>query len=265
MPIATTIISLTDKGQDLAAKLKPLQPNSQHLHKPTPFSATLQTLFKEGHRLILICATGIAVRSLAPVLEDKYKDPAVLVMDESGKFIIPLISGHEGGANAWGEWLARQIGAQSIITGHKDYRRPIYVMGIGCDRGCPENQITELVTDSLKSTNLPPDPVTGDTFVSIASIELKSDEQGLLRFSERQKLPIGFFSATRLNQYTDLLSYKSEIIFRETGCYGVAEAAALAAAEDIAGTKAELIITKQKNTRATFAVARAFRQSPLQD
>ena len=73
-------------------------------------------------------------------------------------------------------------------------------------------------------------------------------------------LPIVFYPAAVLNEYSDRLSRKSEIVFRETGCHGVAEAAALAHAERLVSHdfRAELIIAKQKNADATLAVARIY-------
>ena len=55
--------------------------------------------FEKADALVFVCAAGIAVRSIAPYLEHKSKDPAVLVMDEKGRFCISLLSGHAGGAN----------------------------------------------------------------------------------------------------------------------------------------------------------------------
>ncbi|MDL2306580.1 cobalamin biosynthesis protein [Desulfovibrio sp. OttesenSCG-928-C06] len=65
---------------------------------------------------ILICASGIALRSLAPLLASKDKDPAVLLLDQRGNFVISLLSGHLGGANRAARELAGIIGATPVIT-----------------------------------------------------------------------------------------------------------------------------------------------------
>lgn len=66
--------------------------------------------------ILFIGATGIAVRTIAPFLQDKTTDPAILVMDEGANYIISLLSGHIGGANALAWELAELTGAAPVIT-----------------------------------------------------------------------------------------------------------------------------------------------------
>lgn len=72
--------------------------------------------FQNADALIFVCASGIAVRAIAPWVRNKTTDPAVLVLDEKGTFAIPLLSGHIGGANALAETLADSLGATPVIT-----------------------------------------------------------------------------------------------------------------------------------------------------
>ncbi|MDO5362082.1 MAG: cobalt-precorrin 5A hydrolase [Eubacteriales bacterium] len=72
--------------------------------------------FQKADALIFIGACGIAVRSIAPYIVSKKKDPAVLVVDECGKFVISLLSGHLGGANELTEMVSEVLGAQSVVT-----------------------------------------------------------------------------------------------------------------------------------------------------
>lgn len=72
--------------------------------------------FEKADGLIFMGATGIAVRSIAPYVQSKKKDPAVLVIDECGKFVISLLSGHLGGANQLTETAAAILGAQPVVT-----------------------------------------------------------------------------------------------------------------------------------------------------
>jgi cobalt-precorrin 5A hydrolase len=68
----------------------------------------------DGH--IFIMATGIAVRMIAPLLRDKTVDPAVVVVDDQGRFAISLVAGHMGGANHLADRVARILGATAVIT-----------------------------------------------------------------------------------------------------------------------------------------------------
>ncbi len=72
--------------------------------------------WQETDVIIFVGAVGIAVRLIAPLLQHKAKDPAVLVVDEQGLFCISLLSGHLGGANAWTRRAADILGAQPVIT-----------------------------------------------------------------------------------------------------------------------------------------------------
>ena len=76
----------------------------------------LRIQFDQVDLILFIGATGIAVRLLAPFLKDKYADPAVLVMDESGNYVISLLSGHLGGANHYATELANYCGSIPVIT-----------------------------------------------------------------------------------------------------------------------------------------------------
>lgn len=76
----------------------------------------IQEAFNRYQVLILIMATGIAVRNIAPLLENKQIDPAVIVIDEAGKFVISLILGRWGGANRLAEEVANYTGGVAVIT-----------------------------------------------------------------------------------------------------------------------------------------------------
>lgn len=73
-------------------------------------------MFETKDGLIFIGAAGIAVRAIAPFVENKTYDPAVVVIDEQGKFCISLLSGHLGGANELTELISKKIGAIPVVT-----------------------------------------------------------------------------------------------------------------------------------------------------
>lgn len=77
-------------------------------------------IFNEYDRIVFIGAAGIAVRYMAPFVEDKRRDPAVVVIDPVGRYVIPLLSGHLGGANAYAEEVAKAMDAEAVLTTASD-------------------------------------------------------------------------------------------------------------------------------------------------
>ena len=72
--------------------------------------------FRSASAHIFVGAIGIAVRKIAPYIEDKKIDPAIITVDEKGQFVIPVLSGHIGGANRLSELIAHEINATAVIT-----------------------------------------------------------------------------------------------------------------------------------------------------
>lgn len=90
-----------------------------------PFEAIgriIKDIFESADRILFICALAIAVRAIAPYLKSKVTDPAVLVADEGGRFLISVLSGHIGGANEWCSRLAEALDMLPVITTATDAR-----------------------------------------------------------------------------------------------------------------------------------------------
>jgi len=250
------IVALTQTGKALAERLDAGLAGSEVWFKPQPFTEKVQQAFAVGDRLILICATGIAVRTLGPVLADKTQDPAVLVLDELGQFVIPLLSGHEGGANEWGREVAELLGAELILTTAKTYLKPVYCVGMGCERDATLAEIADLFSDCLQQVGLNIEDLT-----SINSIDIKADETGLIELARVSSKPFLTWDKQQLNTMESLLSTRSDYIFNTVGVYGVAESAALYGAKQASGdldAVPELLLNKQKKGRVTCAIARAY-------
>ncbi len=127
----TAIIALTRAGVQLAQRLGPEltamvwaparfageAPDAQYY---TTIHTVVQTLWQRRVDLVFIAATGIAVRLIAPFLSDKATDPAVVSLDEQGRFVVPLAGGHRAGANALARRIAAITGGQAAITTASD-------------------------------------------------------------------------------------------------------------------------------------------------
>jgi cobalamin biosynthesis protein CbiG len=111
------IFYITDGGRRLAEKLAEGFPGSEVVKFSSKSFGDKWTLSKN---IICIMATGIVVRTAAPLLKDKKTDPAVVVLDEKGQYTVSLLSGHVGGANALAEEVAAYLGAQAVITTASD-------------------------------------------------------------------------------------------------------------------------------------------------
>lgn len=127
-----SLISFTRNGANLAHRLEIFLNNQGYEAKSFATGAYEENLnvtvikeplkdwtrqqFCEVEGIIFIGATGIAVRAISPFLRDKSTDPAVLVIDETGRFVIPLLSGHIGGANELAVLIAEQLGTIPVIT-----------------------------------------------------------------------------------------------------------------------------------------------------
>ena len=100
-----------------------------------PFRELVAALFPEFAGFVFIMAAGIVVRVIAPLLRDKRTDPAVVVMDEKGRFAVSLASGHLGGANELAAKVAALCGAQAVITTATDLQQTLAVDLLAKERG----------------------------------------------------------------------------------------------------------------------------------
>ena len=287
----------------------------------------------EGH--IFIMATGIVVRIIVPLLRDKVRDPAVVVLDEKAQYVISLLSGHLGGANALAQKVAKILGATPVITTATDVhgvkafdttavekelwienpdsikvlnsalleKKKIYlidpmkvispfyedipfievledfsliqentegspvvyvgdqlvipragflvmrptslVTGIGCNRGTDFEELKEGLETVFGKFKL-----SMKSLRNLATIELKKDEEGLIKLGETLNIPIHYFSSKELSSIKGLEN-PSQMVKKYTGTEGVCEAAVLLSA----GAE-RLLIPKQILKNMTVAVAR---------
>lgn len=153
------MITVSREGVDLAERI-------QEVLDGVPVIYTMEKYLREGIRpiegkigecfgrlmadydtIVCIMATGIVVRSIAPHLGHKSKDPGILVLDTAGKYVISLLSGHLGHANANAVKLAKRLGAEPVITTGTDVKGSMAVDVLAEKLGC-------VITDFTAAKNV---------------------------------------------------------------------------------------------------------------
>ncbi|MFZ5453055.1 MAG: cobalt-precorrin 5A hydrolase [Thermodesulfobacteriota bacterium] len=147
MERATRVLALTPQGAALArvicrglAGARCWLPRSQAGEAPEikafdNLAAVFREAFEHGENLVCVMAAGIVVRAIAPLLQGKDKDPAVVVVDEAGKFAISLLSGHLGGANDLAKQVAKIINGTPVITTATDVQKLPALDSLAAQRG----------------------------------------------------------------------------------------------------------------------------------
>lgn len=176
-------------------------------------------------------------------------------------FAAALLAGRRVRLEGTASWLAQSDlpfaddGALTIEvtarTGTPGPERLVYhpaqlCLGVGCERNAAPEELAALVRETLAAAALSPLAVAG-----VFSLNVKADEAAVLELAQSLAVPARFFDAAMLEAETPRLANPSDLVYREVGCHGVAEGAALAAA----GPQGRLLVAKTKSARATCAVA----------
>lgn len=159
------MVAITKHGAAQVAELAPKLPQAdiitsmkfEHVfadmdNKVNAYEGALRTqiplMFKGYDQIIYFVSLGAVVRLIAPHMVSKDEDPGVLVVDDAGQYVIPVLSGHVGGANAWAEYVAGLMGAAPVLTTASDVGKTIPVDILGRELGwkveCPKINITRV-------------------------------------------------------------------------------------------------------------------------
>jgi cobalt-precorrin 5A hydrolase len=209
-------------GSRLAAAL------GGQLYRPQPHvSSSNRALFAEQFRTcrqwILVMASGIAVRYLQGLACDKHTDPAVVVLDEAARFAVPLLAGHEGGANRLAYAVANLTGAIPVITTATEALKPL-VVGLGCRRGVSFERIDDAISGALARVHRSLAEVR-----ELATVDLKADEPALGEWCRRFDVPMRVIRRKNI-QARPWVSAPSAWVQANLGLDGVCEPCALVAA-----------------------------------
>jgi cobalt-precorrin 5A hydrolase/precorrin-3B C17-methyltransferase len=257
--VKVALIAVSSPGAALAAAVQARFPGAQAytyaaytLADQTPFETLggiIQELWEQYEGLVFFCAAGIAIRTIAPYIESKYRDPAVVVCPETGSFAVSLLSGHEGGANTLAERVAAAMDAAPVISTGSEASARItprnLVLGIGCKRGTTRQKIKEAVETVLRQYRL-----SVLRIQRICTIDIKQHEAGLVGFAEDCGAPLYVFSPQELNALEGSFS-ASDFVRDVTGTDSVCERAALVGC----GNEGALVVRKTALDGVTVALA----------
>lgn len=206
-----------------------------------------QRAFRSRDRWVLVMATGIATRYLAGMPVSKHTDPAVVVVDEALRFAMPLLGGHEAGANALAYEIARATGAVPVISTATEALKPL-TLGIGCRKGIAARAIQNAVESALHDTTFSIAHIR-----EAATVDKKAAEPGLLEWLNQNAIPLRIFSTAQLAE-RPLTATPSAWVRRQLGIAGVCEPCAL-----LASVRGKLLVPKQSLRGVSVAlVADAF-------
>jgi cobalt-precorrin 5A hydrolase len=211
------------------------------VHRPV---AEQKAQFAQAYRLhtqwIFIGASGIAVRFLDGLAQDKHSDPAVVVLDEAGRFAVSLLAGHEGGANALAYRVAACVGAVPVVSTASEALKPL-VVGIGCRKDVSPERIEAAVRLALGEHGI-------DQVREVATVDLKANEPGLLAFCAAFDLPLRVFARATLAA-RPWVSKPSDWVRQNVGLDGVCEPCAL-----VASPRGRLLVPKTSLDGVAVAV-----------
>ncbi|VAV83891.1 Cobalt-precorrin 5A hydrolase [hydrothermal vent metagenome] len=192
---------------------------------------------------IFVMSLGIVTRITKDHIQDKYKDPAIVVVDEMGRYAISALSGHEGGANRLSERVALCCGGEFVVTTGSEATKKI-IVGMGCRRNTPVEKLEATLREGLDRVGK-----TVNDVRLISSVEIKKDEKGLLDLAEKFDIPLKFIS-TELIKAVEGNFDESPLVKKTLGVGSVAEPCAI-----LGGHRCRIILPRLKKDGTTIAIA----------
>jgi cobalt-precorrin 5A hydrolase len=311
-------IAFTDKGREIIEKLneeyqKKGMEGVAFYDKSFSVEEFVSRAFEDRACLIFVSAVGIAIRYISKYVNDKLKDTSVIVIDDNGQFVIPILAGHVGGANKVALTIAELLGAVPVITTSTDVndvfspdlyavennlrienrdgikkvsakavegkavrlsiksfppKEPVdvlvsdekdadqeyslllspkpYVLGVGTKKEKDVKEAEEYILSILEESGIKVDEV-----YALCSIDRKEEEECLVHFSRKYRIPFITFDAELLSKAEGEFSH-SDYVQEKVGVGNVCERAAILGCRN----KGELIVPKRTGEGITVAVAK---------
>jgi cobalt-precorrin 5A hydrolase len=247
--VKIAIVAITDKGRQIAQSLR----RGFYADEVSCFypacgrlkNLTLEIFDRQRFEgIIFIMALGIVVRLIARYLKDKYRDPAIVAVDEAMHFAIAVLCGHEGGANDLAVRTANILGAEPVITMASQSKKDVLI-GIGCRRGIKKEEVISGIRRTLAGKR-----ISFKKVKYIATIDLKKDEPGLRKACMELGIPLRIIAKDLVKRFTGKYE-KSLFVHRKIGLWGVCQPCAL-----LAGRNTKLIFPRLKLKGLALAIAR---------
>ncbi len=199
-------------------------------------------VFGEYRFIVAVMAQGIVTRMIHNLPKNKYTDPALVVVDEGGRYSIAMLSGHEGKANRLSYEVSSIIGCEPVVTTATEANKR-FVLGIGCRADVSSKSVEEAVNRTCGLIGID----VQDIRVA-ASCWYKKGEKGLVEAMDRLGLNIRFLP--KMLYSNELYNFKESAALKYLGIKNVAEASALLAAKN-----PKLVLEKTVFNSVTIAVA----------
>jgi len=251
---STALVTLSQKGVRIARKLSGETGAVIFVHRDAGLEQRTESfdritrltkeLFEKFKNIVYITPAGVAVRAIAPYIQHKNLDPAVVVVDVGSRWAISLLSGHEGGANKLALKVSNILGCEPVITTSTQADKDL-IAGLGCRKGTKARDLIFALNFALEKTGLSLCRVR-----LLASADIKKNEAGLIQAARELDIPLYFVSSANIINMP-LRFCGSDFVLKRTGLPGVAEPCAL-----LAGRNTRLILGKTICKSVTIALAR---------
>ncbi len=251
--MSTAVITFSPEGLKVMQQIAAGMDVDQYLHHAIEAPegvcsfervyALTEEIFSQYSGLVYIAPCGVVVRAIAPLIQHKLKDPAIVCLDVGARHAVSLLCGHEGGANNLAIAVANLTGAEPVISTTTEAVKDL-IVGIGCRKGKSSTEIRAAITAALEIAE-----VNLERVRYLATADVKANEPGLLQAATELKIPLRIIDAEQI-RISSLPFGESAFVQEKVNLPAVSEPAAL-----LSGRRTSLILQKTAFNGITIAIA----------